>query len=158
MVAVHLHAHPSRGELARSDRVGVQAETGEVQHHSADHDDHEGDDRDGGDRAEHVAVADGGGQHGGHLTDVDAAGEDLREAERHAQRAERDDQRRDLRLRDEEPVEQSPADAAGDRDEDADHGRAPARPPMARMTMAETTPENTSTEPIDRSMPAVMIT
>ncbi len=31
-------------------------------------------------------------------------------------------------------------------------------PPIARMTRAATTPENTSTEPTDRSMPAVMMT
>ena len=124
-VRVDADADPTGRLLVGADGVGVATEAGEVQQHHPEQDDHEGDHRQHRDLPEDVAVADLGLHHQRHGADVHALGEDLREPERHAERAQRDDQRRDLRLGDQEAVEDAPAEAGHDRGDDAEERRPP---------------------------------
>ena len=86
-VQVDVHADAAAGLGVGADGVGVHAEPGPVQHDDADDDDHGGDDRQVRDLPEDVAEADVVDQHGRHVAQVDALGDDLGQAERHAQRA-----------------------------------------------------------------------
>ncbi len=88
-------------------------------------DDDEGDDGDGRDAGQ-PAVTDVVLEHVGSRADVEAAGDDLRDAERHRQRAQGDDERWHLGLGHEEPVEDAPAEADDDREHEADEGGGPA--------------------------------
>ena len=94
----------------------------------------------------------------GHRADVDAAGDHLRQSQRHRQRAEGHDQRGHLGLGDQHAVDDAPRHAADDRGDEPDGGHTNPLPPIASITLAATTDENTRTEPTDRSMPEVMIT
>jgi hypothetical protein len=94
-----------------------------------------------------------------HLALVDAAGDQVGEAERHAQRAERDDERGDLRLRDQEAVEQPPRQARGQRGDEPeqDHAEALAAE-LVHQLGGDDALRRRAPAPTLRSMPAVTIT
>src|SRR5215216_6593783 len=64
----------------------------------------------------------------GHVALVDATGDQQRRAERHAERAERDYERRKLRLGDEKAVQQTPSQSRSQRGRQADEDHAPVVP------------------------------
>src|ERR1700722_5163634 len=110
----------------------MQAEPGPVQDHDPDHDDDRGDDRQGGDLPEDVAESHAVDHDGRDITQVDASGDHLRQPQGHPEGAEGDDERRNLRLRDEESVDEAPPHAAADGHQGADEGGAPALAPHGR--------------------------
>jgi hypothetical protein len=124
-MTVDVDADPAGAELVGADRVRIPAELRLVQHDRADDHDDEGDERQRRD-ADDLDVRVEVGEHLRNGSDVDAAGEHLRQAEGDGERAQRDDQRRDLRFGDQEPVERAPGDAGDQRAEDADASGGPA--------------------------------
>src|SRR6185312_74576 len=124
-VSVDLDPDPAGAQLVRADGVGVATELGPVQDDPADDHRDERDERECRD-AEDLGVGVEVGERLGHGADVHAAGDDLGQAEGDRQRAERDDQRRNLGLRDQEAVEGAPRHADDEGDEEADEGGPPS--------------------------------
>src|SRR3954447_19868492 len=124
-VAVHVDAGAPHGLLVGADRVRVAAEA-RLREHDAEHDrheqGHEHQPRDAGQAAD-AELAD---EVERHLALVDPAGDQQRGAQRHAEGAERDDEGGDLRLRDQEAVEQAPRQAGqeGGDEPEQDHAEA----------------------------------
>src|SRR5690348_8679240 len=125
-VAADLQAGPPARLGVGAERVGMQPEPGPVQQDDPEHHDDRGDDDQPRYLPDDVAEADRVDHDGRHVAQVHAAGDDLGQAQGHAEGAERDDERRDLGPRDQEPVEQAPGQPAGDGHHGADDGRAPA--------------------------------
>src|SRR6185312_15504455 len=119
-----LDPHPPGGLLVGADGVGVPAELGLVQDDPADDDHDQGDETQYRD-AEEPPVANGVGQGRGDRPDVQAAGDDLGQAQGDGQRAEGDDQWWNLRPGNQPPVQQTPEKAADHRGQNTYDGDTP---------------------------------
>src|SRR5918998_33657 len=128
-VAVDVDARAPHGLLVGADRVRVAAEARLGEHDRRDQRDDRGDDRQVGHLVEQPPGTDRLDQLEGDVALVDAAGDQQRGAERHAECAERDDERRDLGLGDEEAVEDPPGHAREDRHDAPDGDHAPVVAP-----------------------------
>src|SRR3954452_12926030 len=124
-VTVDADAGAPRRLLVGADRVRVAPEARPGQQDAEDERDGERDDHQVGHLVEQPPAADRRDELERHVALVDAAGDEQRRAERHPERAERDDQRRDARLGDEEAVQRAPRQAGRERTAQPGEDRAP---------------------------------